>query len=127
MAKIQVQTEIDTQSLLMSVSQMPIPELEYFRRELNALITRKKTKSKDSREKFLLHKINRTALDPSQRERYSLLIQKLETETISSTEHEELTVLVTTDEKLRNNRVKYLIELSQLRSVSLIQLMEVWN
>ena len=123
MSKIQIQSEIDTQSLLASVSQIPVNELEYFVRELNALITRRKTDNQEYRERTLLSKINQTVLPKNKAERYIKLHIKLEEETISESEYKEFMDLVTQDENLRNERVKYLIELSQLRAVTLPQLM----
>ena len=52
-----------------------------------------------------------------------MLSYKLEAETMTDAEHAEFMRLATLEEKLRNQRVKYLIELSQLRAVSLPQLM----
>ena len=123
MTKIQIQSEIDAQSLLASVSEIPVKELEYFVRELNALITRKKTKDKDYRERALLSKMNKTVLSKHKAERYVFLHHKLEMETLSESEHREFMDLVTEEENYRNERVKYLIELAQLRAVSLPQLM----
>lgn len=125
MTKIQVQSEIDTQSLLFGVAQMPVYELEYLVREVNALIVRKQTLDVAKQEKDLLSKINRTALPSKEAERYAFLSQKLEPDTLSEAEHTEFMTLVTQDEMLRNERVKYLIELAQLRNVPLLKLMEI--
>jgi hypothetical protein len=67
--------------------------------------------------------INQTALNSDQRARYSELAEKLALEKISEAEHTEFMALVELDEQLRNDRVKYLIELSHLRNISLPQLM----
>ena len=123
MTKIQVQTEIDAVGLFNGISQMSLNELENFARELNALITRRKTDDTSSREKSLLRNINQTALPQNKAERYADLIQKLEADSITKTEHVEFMDLVTEEEALRNERVKYLIELSQLRNITLPQLM----
>ncbi len=123
MTKIQIQSEIDAQTLLAGVSEIPVKELEYFVRELNALITRKKTKDKDYRERALLSKMNRTVLSKHKSERYVSLHHKLELENLSESEHKEFMDLVTEEENYRNERVKYLIELAQLRAVTVPQLM----
>ena len=123
MTKIQIQTEIDAQTFLSSVSQIPVNELEYFVRELNVLITRRKESNKEYRDRALLSKINRAVLPKGQTERYVNLHLKLEAETISESEYQEFMDLVAQEELLRNERVKYMIELSQLRSVSLPQVM----
>lgn len=75
-------------------------------------------------EKDLLHKINQTVLPDKQAERYALLIQKLEPDTMTETEHTEFMDLVCKEEALRNERVKYLIELAQLRNMPLLKLMD---
>jgi hypothetical protein len=123
MTKIQIQTEIDAQTFMSSVSQIPVNELEYFVRELNALITRRKTDDKTYRERALLSKINQAILPKGKTERYVNLHLKLEAETISESEYQEFMSLVAREEELRNERVKYMIELSQLRGVSLPQVM----
>lgn len=124
MTKIQVQSEIDAQGLLIGISQMPLNELEYFVREINALFTRRKAQDKGNQEKNLLSKINQAVLPQNKAERYAVLIQKLEADTISDTEHSEFMDLITEEEAIRNDRVKYLIELSQLRNITLPQLMD---
>jgi hypothetical protein len=108
---------------LPSVSQIPVNELEYFVRELNALITRRKENNKEYRDRALLSKINQAVLPKGQTERYVSLHLKLENETISESEYQEFMELVAKEELLRNERVKYMIELSQLRGVSLPQVM----
>ncbi len=124
MMKIQIQSEIDTQILLNGVAQMPLNELEYFVQELNALITRKKTNNKTYRERALLTKINQTVLPKNKIERYISLHHKLESETLTESEHSEFMDLVSQDEEQRNQRVKYMIELAQLRNITLPQLMQ---
>ena len=123
MTKIQIQTEIDPQMFLTSVSQIPVNELEYFVQELNALITRRKATDKTYRDRTLLSKINTTILPKNKTERYMSLHIKLEAETISESEYQEFMDLVAQEEELRNERVKYMIELSQLRGVTLPQVM----
>jgi hypothetical protein len=115
---------MDAQSLLYNASQMPVTELESFIYQLNALVTRKKTPDNNLRDTALLEKINRTVLEKSKRERCQTLIYKLEMETISDTDQAELEGLVEEEEKIRVKRLKYLIELSQLRNVTLPQLMK---
>jgi hypothetical protein len=121
---MQIQPEIDTRSLLQSMAQMPVTELENFISEVNALIKRKKTQDKGYRERVLLEKINQTILDKKKMDRHNILVEKLEADTLTETEHAEFMLTANHEEKLRNRRVKYLIELAQLRAVSLPQLMD---
>lgn len=115
---------IDSQSLLRDADRMPVTELEHFLKDITAMLRRKRTQDKALRERQLLHKINSTVLDAVQRERYQVLVEKLELSTMTDAEHTEFEVLGNKEEKLRNQRVKYMIELAQLRAVSLTQVME---
>ena len=49
--------------------------------------------------------------------------KKIEVENISDTEYQELLTLVDKEEKIRNKRFEYLLELAQLRNISLSELM----
>jgi hypothetical protein len=124
MENVQIQPEIDTRSLLQNMAQMPVIELEKFIHEVNALIRRKKTQDKDYRERVLLEKISQTVLDKKKIDRHHVLVEKLEADTLTESEHTEFMDIANHEEKLRNKRVKYLIELAQLRAISLPQLME---
>ena len=115
---------MDTQNLLYNASQMPLTELEAIIHQLNAIVTRKRTSDKSLRDTVLLDKITRTVLEKSKRERYQALIFKSEMETVSDREQTELMELVEEEEKIRVKRLKYLIELSQLRNITLPQLMK---
>jgi hypothetical protein len=115
---------IDSQSLLRDADRMPVNELERFLKDINAMLRRKRTQDKDLRERQLLHKINSTVLDTAQIERYHVLVEKLQLGTMTDAEHTEMGILGNKEEKLRNQRVKYMIELAQLRAVSLSQVME---
>ncbi len=115
---------IDSQRLLRDADRMPVNELERFLNDINAMLLRKKTQDKALRERQLLHKINNTVLDAAQTERYHVLVEKLELSTMTDTEHAEFNLLGNKEEKLRNQRVKYMIELAQLRAVTLTEVME---
>jgi hypothetical protein len=114
----------DSESLLRNATQMPVDELERFLKEANALLFRKKIKDKKLRERQLLHKINQSVLETSSIERYRILSEKVQSGIINEDEYSELNTLANQEEKLRNLRVKYMIELSQIREVSLLQVME---
>jgi hypothetical protein len=114
---------MDAQTLLKDVSQMPLLEMERFVQSVNALITQKKTTDKTYRERFLLGKINQTVLAKEKIERYQLLVRRLEVETISDVEYTEFMKLTDLEEQIRLERMTYLLELAQLRSITLPQLM----
>jgi hypothetical protein len=115
---------MDAQALLKDVAQMPLLEMERFVQAVNGLITQKKTTDKSYRERFLLQKINETALGREKIERYQLLVLKLEAETITDAEYAEFMELADHEEKMRYERLTYLVELAQLRAITLPQLME---
>jgi hypothetical protein len=102
---------------------MPVPELEKLVKDINALLRRKKMQDKTFRERQLLHKINRTVLNTTQTARYHVLVEKLELSTITAAEQIEFEALAHEEEKRRNQRVKYMLELAQIRAVTLPQVM----
>ena len=117
-------TEINIKALLKNAAQLQLKELESFAKELNKLIHQKKKKGKKYQEKKLLSQLNKLILSKEEQEQYHLLSLKLESETISAEEQKIYTALITKEEQLRNERVKILIRLSQLKSVSLLVLMK---
>ncbi len=124
MSKIQVQTTIDTDALILGAANLQLSELERLVRELDAVIVRKKNLDINLKERELIRQINQTVLDTEQRARYLMLAEKLENESISAAEHLEFIALTDKDEQLRNERLKYLIELAQLTDVGVLELME---
>jgi hypothetical protein len=123
MATLSIAPQPYTLNLLPNMAELPVSELEFYLIEISALIRRKQTTDTKFRERVLLDKITQTVLSKKKTLRYQELVYKLEFETISDAEHAEFMRLATHEEKLRNQRVKYLIELAQLRAVSLPQLM----
>ena len=123
MEKIQMQLDSTIPSLLGGFSEMPLKDLESFIRELNALANRKRLLDKGKQDKILLRKINETILSEPLSERYIGLQEKMELDNLSDTEYQELLNLVDKEEKIRNKRFQYLLELSQLRGISLTELM----
>lgn len=116
---------MDAQVLIMqNAAQMPIPELERTIHELNALVMRRKTMDKSYRARFLLGKINTTVLGREKTERYKYLIYKHEYEKISDPEHDELLLLTEEEEGIRVQRLTFLVELAQLKDITLPKLME---
>lgn len=124
MAKVVLNTEIDTKSLLHSLAHLRISELEEFAKELNNFIKRQKLEDRTAKDKELLLQINQTVLPRKQRERYLELVHKMEQETITEEERKIYLQLATMDDQLRNQRVKLMIELAELREIPFNQLME---
>lgn len=122
MTKMQIQSDLNIKSLIGGFTDMPLQDLESFIKELNALAIRKRYADKGKREKSLLLKINRAILPEETMERYTFLQEKMEIENLSDFEYQELLNLVNQEEKVRNKRFQYLLELSQLRTISLTEL-----
>jgi hypothetical protein len=124
MANTQIHQNSSVQHLLGNFSDLPLKDIEYFIQELNALVVRKRNKDAEKRDKFLLRKINESVLSDTFIQQYAILQEKMELETLSDLEHKELLQLVEKEEKIRNKRFQYLIELAQLRAISLGELMQ---
>ena len=123
MDNLQIQPNTNLQSLIGGFAEMPLSDLEFFINGLNALAVRKRATDSNKRNKFLLQKINQTVLPEPVMERYVFLQNKMELENLSETEYQELLNLVAQEEKIRNRRFQYLLELAQLKDVPLTQLM----
>lgn len=125
MPTVQVVSEvnIDLHTVLDGVARLDLPELERFASDVNSLVARRKAPYLPQQEARLLKKINR-GVAPAVRQRYAELNARLLDETLSEEEHNELLSLVETIEKADADRLKYLLELAQLRSTSLDALMD---
>jgi uncharacterized ubiquitin-like protein YukD len=123
MSKTQVQPTIDLRNFIVGIADLQLTELERLSNSLNAYIARKKSVEPQNRIKQLLKLINQTVLTGSSKVRYEILIDKLEDDSLSKSEHSEFLKLVEEEEELCNVRLKYLIELSQLKNVTLPELM----
>jgi len=99
MSTIQVKSEItiDTKEFLGSISQLGVSEIERFLSEIGMILARRKAPSLPTQESTLLQKIGQ-GLSATVQKRYDLLQKKLFADA---------------------DRLKALIELSQLRQVSL--------
>ncbi len=120
---MQTQMNLNIKSLIGGFTDMPLRDLESFIKELNALAIRKRIADNGNTEKSLLLKINKAILPEETMERYTFLQEKMEVENLSDVEYQELLKLVNQEEKIRNKRFQYLLELSQLRSIPLTELM----
>jgi hypothetical protein len=123
MENIQIQANNNIQALIGGFSEMPLNDLESFISGLNALLVRKRVADKGKRDKALLLKINQTVLPELALERYVFLQDKMELDNLSESEYQELLILVNQEEKIRNKRFQFLLELAQLRNIHLTELM----
>lgn len=124
MSRIVIQSEIDSKNFFASFSKMQLQELEFFANALEELIAKKKARQQKRQISQLMQSINETVLSPDKMMDYLTLRKKLQAERITETEYKEYMNLVTEEEEFRNQRLKYMIELSQLKQISLPQLMK---
>lgn len=117
MSKVSIQTEIDINNVVQSFSKLKVSELELLVSEFNTMIAAKKAKSKKKRVQQLTNLIQQAVLSENELKHYSELIKKLEIKKITQEENQTFLKLVEKDESLRNKRVAYMIELSQLQQV----------
>lgn len=120
---MQAQTNSTHQQIIGNFSDLSLKDLEFYIKELNALLVRKRNQDVEKRAKFLLRKINESVLPEPTLQRYIALQEKMEVEKLTETEYLELLQLVDKEEKIRNKRFQYIIELSQLRNISVPELM----
>jgi DNA-binding ferritin-like protein (Dps family) len=120
--KITSQIDIGLEQLFNGVSQLETVELEKFAEQVNLLLATRKMNRLPEREAELLEAINQGLPEKTQT-RYDELQLKLHHEAISTAEHQELLSLIDVVEQASVDRLQYLIELAQLRQVSLDSLM----
>lgn len=124
MSKVQVTShiEIDIDDMLKGVAQLEPNELEQVVNKLLALQARQRAVCLSKTETDLLEQINHGLSQPA-RVRYDELATKLQEETISPSEHDELLRLTDQIEQADVERLRALIALAELRQVSLDTLM----
>ncbi len=122
MQKIQIQTELDMNTIL---QQLKISELEAFAREISMHITQRKAKDKKTREAELLQKLNEECVLPHQHlQLFYFLIEKRRNKQLSKNEAKQLAQLIQEEEMMRLKRIKILGELAQLKNIPISQLTE---
>ena len=104
------------------VAQLETAELQQFFEQVHFLLVQRKVARLPQCETELLGQINQGLPEAIQR-RYGELQVKLHDEVITSEEHEELMALIDPVEQASVDRLRALVELSQLRQVSLDDLM----
>ena len=111
-----------TDKLLEEVKQLSPPDLEHFVSEVVRIQAQRKAPSLTEAETDLFLKIN-NGMPPETQRRYWELISKRDEESLTPEEYEELLQLTGITEKHQAERLEALIKLSQLRNMSLDELM----
>jgi len=109
---------------LQRVEKWETPDVEILLREVAGVLTRRKMHTLPLRESELLLQINQPAFSPEVGRRYKTLYGKLQSETIAESEHSDLLTLIQQQEAHNVKRLKNLIELAQIRNITLDNLME---
>ncbi len=117
-----VKTDEALDEVLDEVSRLDTPHLEDLLLEVSLMLAERKAPHLSRRESELLMKINQ-GLSAEVQRRYDELMDKLRNETITSAERQELLRLIDQIEQADAERLQYLIELAQLRNVSVEELM----
>ncbi|MFN0215151.1 MAG: hypothetical protein ACKVT2_12920 [Saprospiraceae bacterium] len=98
-------------------------DVEQLLKEVSGVLVRRKMRTLPTRESDLLLQINQSAFSPESANLYKTLRNKLQSETITKDEHSNLLVLSQTQEQHNIERLRCLIELAQIRNISLDDLM----
>ncbi|MEM7126545.1 MAG: STAS/SEC14 domain-containing protein [Chloroflexota bacterium] len=124
MTTVQLRSEVNIElhELIGGVSQLETAEIEQILSEISLILAQRKAKSLPAQESALLRKIGESVPDDVQN-RYDELQKKLLAEELEGDEHQELLGLIQIVEEADVDRLKCLIELSQLRNITLDQLM----
>ena len=123
MPNVQVLSEPNVDQLLQGVARLGSGELEQFTDRVLALRAHRRAPSLPRREAELLQLINR-GVPAEVRQRYDALNDKLHAETITDEEHQELLGLIEQVKQADAERLRNLVELAQLRQLSLDELMD---
>ena len=125
MSNVQVEGQLSIGELLKAVEQLSQPELEEFVSQAITLRARRRAPSLLQREVELLIKIDQ-AIPPKVHKRYGELTAKRRSQAlkIADKEYNELLQLTNLVEKLDAQRLRYLVELADLRRVSFSDLID---
>lgn len=123
MSTVKVEVQMRSQDLLKAVEQLSQADLEQFVSQVIVLQAQRKATCLPQTEAELLIKINQ-GIPPETQHRYNELIAKREAETLTIDEHQSLLSLSEQVEKLQAQRIEYLVELANIRGISLTACME---
>lgn len=110
--------QVESDQLLNAALQMPEDEFQRFVTKLFTVKARTRTATLSERESELLPRINQ-GLSATDAQRMRTLIAKRQSYTITETELQELIGLTDESERLNVERMKALVELAQMRGVTL--------
>ena len=115
--------QVESDQLLNAALQMPDDEFQHFVTKLFTVKARTRTPTLSERESDLLPRINQ-GLSATEAKRMRTLIGKRQSYAITETELQELMGLTDESERLNVERMKALLELAQMRGVTLDEVMK---
>jgi hypothetical protein len=122
MPTIPLQAHLSTDDLIRAVDQLTPGELDTVLRHALTVRARLRVRSLPAAETALLQRINQ-GLPRQQQERYQALIDRRDARTLTELEQAELLQLTDQVEQAEADRAAALVELAQLRQVSVDQLL----
>jgi len=123
MPTIQIEADLSSDQLLSAARQLPRREFDQFVTRVLSLRAERGAPILPAAESELLLKINHPVPDDLQR-RYDEMLARRDARTLTSEEHEELLGLTDQVEMLEAERMSNLLELAQLRRITLDELMD---
>jgi hypothetical protein len=115
--------EITTENLLKAVVNLPKNEFERLIANAKKL-RRTLPENQANKEIRLIKKVNEAVLSDVERMRFNELIKKRRNENISENELDELITLTEKGEELNVRRLKYLVEIANIRNKGLREVMK---
>jgi len=120
---VKSEIKIDFEQLLDGVAQLDTPALESLLSQVSLVLAQRKAPRLSKQESTLLQKIN-LGLPAVTQQRYIELQTKLHSQIITADEYQELLQLIDVVELADANRLQSLLELAQLRQMSLDKVMD---
>jgi hypothetical protein len=124
MTTIQIQSTLPFDTLLESLEQLSAEELADLTQHSARLHAQRKASSLSEAEAELLIKINSGIVPPQIQARCATLTDKQHNSFLTSQEQDELAALIDEIEELNARRTGYILQLANLREVSLNELMQ---
>jgi hypothetical protein len=114
---------MSTKELLKAAEQLKPSQLDRFVSDVIALKAQRQAPRLTAAEAELLQKINQ-GLSPSARKKWQHLVRKRDARKLTPREYHELVRLVDQIEELQTNRLKWMVQLAQLRKTSVDDLLK---
>ncbi len=126
MTTIHLNSEIDIESVMQGMGKLNNSELEKVLSRISIMLAQKKAPNLPKKEAKLLLEINKS-FDDIVLQRYASLSQLMREDKLSEEEHQELMQLIDEVELADAKRLKAIVELANLRAITVDELMKQLN